>query len=342
MAPNDGSDVRINKEIKSLSKEFNIYYLGISQDENSSPFIADYVVDSYVIRGKRKSLSTITKLYYYFLFIICSKKISSVHVVNEEFGVIFSPFLCFFYTVLDVFDSNFLKKNIPANKWKFIKWLLYKPSNKVIVTDKNRYDYYPSFIKSKSVIIENYPNKLNYTYKNYIDTETLKIAYVGSLSKVRGSLIVKNILDNSSKVSFLFAGWIYDEYTNLLINNNKDRIEYVGVVKQNEVNRLINEKCDYILCVYEPSNDNNINASPNKVYDAIQTLTPVIINSEVKISNFVEKNQLGYVIPNFNNINYDVLINELVKNKYIINENLAAKFCWENQEDTLISLHKTK
>ena len=38
---------------------------------------------------------------------------------------------------------------------------------------------------------------------------------------------------------------------------------------------------------------------PNKIYDAIQIQTPVIINSEVKISKFVEKINLGYIIKDY-------------------------------------------
>ena len=104
----------------------------------------------------------------------------------------------------------------------------------------------------------------------------------------------------------------------------------------------LSQKVDYIICVYEPKNLNNINASPNKIFDAIQIQTPVIINREVKISKFVNDINLGYIIKDYFNINYNDLYNDLVKNRksYRIDNGLRKKYCWEYIDHNLISAHK--
>ena len=71
---------------------------------------------------------------------------------------------------------------------------------------------------------------------------------------------------------------------------------------------LAHEKADYILSVYAPLNENNINASPNKIYDAIQTETPVIINAEVKISDWVRTKRIGFILPKYEVNNYTAIV----------------------------------
>ena len=75
------------------------------------------------------------------------------------------------------------------------------------------------------------------------------------------------------------AGWIETIIQKFYLKNTKNILATKELLSQYEAIKL-SEKVDYIICVYEPKNDNSINASPNKIYDAIQVQTPVIINSE--------------------------------------------------------------
>ena len=117
-------------------------------------------------------------------------------------------------------------------------------------------------------------------------------------------------------------------------------MEFLGVLTQQQSTELA-AQCDYILSLYEPINENNINASPNKIYDAIQVGTPVIINREVKVAAFVEENQLGYVLDSFYADDYPKLVEELVyrKRNYQFSEKLRARFTWEAVEDKLVDAH---
>jgi hypothetical protein len=101
-------------------------------------------------------------------------------------------------------------------------------------------------------------------------------------------------------------------------------------------------QCDYILSVYEPINENNINASPNKIYDAIQAQTPVIINAEVKIAGFVKEKKLGYVIHSFYENDYSQMIQKMkrLKSTFTFDTILQNSYTWEAIQAKLLKAHR--
>ncbi len=341
VSTNDGSDTRINKEIKSLAKSYNIIYLGVGKHSTIN-FAKSYCSEFHLINGIRNHPVTIIKQIVLFLKLLITKKIHSVHVINEQLMIFFYPFLFFKHTVLDVFDSIFLRWNKPKNKWKFLKKFIYAPVNKIIVTDENRKKLMPEFLSSKIEVIQNYPylGKTKPVKKN--DNRPLTIFYFGTLNKSRGTEFLIDLLSLKKPIKIMMAGWITDKITEKLIEY--DNVEYLKVLNQNQVSELASKNADYILCLYEPNNSNNINASPNKIYDAIQTQTPVIINNEILVSDFVKKNNVGVIIPSYYSYDTCEIYNTLQqqKNNFTINEKLKSKFSWESIENKLLKTHEKK
>ena len=70
------------------------------------------------------------------------------------------------------------------------------------------------------------------------------------------------------------------------------RVDYRGIVTLAEALELA-AGCDAVFCFYAPVNVNMINASPNKVNDALAVGRPVIINSEVKVAAWVAAGRRG-------------------------------------------------
>jgi hypothetical protein len=70
------------------------------------------------------------------------------------------------------------------------------------------------------------------------------------------------------------------------------RVGYHGVVSARRALELA-ASCDAVFCYYAPTNANMINASPNKVYDAMAVGRPILINREVKVSAWVVENAVG-------------------------------------------------
>jgi len=339
ISSNDGTDTRIVKEIKSLCEDFNIIFVGIST--TSENFIKDYCDEYYVIPGKRKNPITILRQFLLVLYLLLFRKINSVHIINEQLMIFFYPLLFFKYTVLDLFDSIFFKKNLIGNKGNLLKRIIYAPVDKIIVTDHNRLSLMPDFLKNKCVVIPNYPNKI-LVNKRKIRSNKLTILYTGWLGFNRGSEIIEGLLKTGLPLHIISAGWFSDSKTEELVKKFPQYIEYKGVLPQSTVLDICSEKADYILCVYSPINQNNINASPNKIYDAIQVKTPIIINSEIKISEFVKNNNLGMVIPSYNVSDFKALYLSLMerREKYSWDSSLSDKYSWEKLSRRLIMLHK--
>ena len=337
ISSNDGSDMRINKELKTLSGKFEITYVGVGLS-NADCYAREYCKLFYLIIGRRNHPLTILKQLILVIRLM-RMKFSSIHIINEQLMIFFYPLLFKNYIVLDIFDSIFLRLNKSKNKWKLLKDIIYGPVNVILVTDQNRKTLMPDSSQTKIRILENYPNKyLNPIKKRNVD-DTVVILYNGGLGKYRGTDLVEKILALNRNVKIIMAGWFADNHSMELANH--PQVDYRGIMLQDEALQIAADEADYILCVYAPTNENNINASPNKIYDSIQTKTPVIINAEVKISSFVRKHNIGLIIENYKMEDIQSLIDRMFekKNSYLFSDELIQTYTWENIEDVLINAH---
>ena len=335
---NDGSDTRINKEIKSLYPYFDIDYIGIGKQLDKA-FIQEYCNTFNVIKGYHFNKWDLIKYYWLFLKLFFTKKYHTIHVINEQNYMLFLPFLMFHrHVVLDIFDSIFLIRKM--NNWTLkLRDFIYKKVRNIIVTDYNRKSLMEESFHHKIDVIGNYPYaRVKPVLEN--KTNLLKIFYYGTLNEERGTKMLQALIDTYKDVKVIMAGWISDDNARKMTEHNQ--VEFIGTVTQEKALDIASE-CDYLMCVYEPNNINNINASPNKIYDAIQVETPVIINGEVKVSQFVSDNELGIVIPDFYNINSTTFYERLKNNKdkFTFSDELKEKYTWENEEKTLLRLHQS-
>ncbi|MDJ1484959.1 hypothetical protein QNI16_30950 [Cytophagaceae bacterium YF14B1] len=336
---NDGSDTRINKEVKTLSSQFDITYIGIGKSTEQS-FVKEYCRQFLVVKGHHKSPFVFLKYYLLFLRAFLFRSYQSIHVINENLLLIFFPFLWWSRKkiVLDVFDSIFLRAK---NKNTWLESLCYKTPKVIIVTDDNRKQLLPTPFHAKTVVVENYPYRFREEVQKISTPDELLVFYNGSMSKVRGTELLLQLLRLDSGLKVKMAGWVYDEMTKEL--SQHPQVEFLGVLPQRTTMQVASQ-CDYILSLYEPVNENNINASPNKIYDAIQAGTPVIINQEVKISSFVKEHNLGYIMSSFYDSDYKQILDNWLrlKKNYVFDTQLLEQFTWEAVEDKLLKAHQSR
>ena len=297
VSSNDGTDMRINKEVQTLSKVYPVVFLGVAESWEAAEFLHTQCLSTYIVHGKRNHPITIIKQIVVFLKLILRHRIHSIHVVNEQLMIFFWPFLFFYHVVLDVFDSIFLRLNIQRNKWAILKKIVYAPCNQIIVTDEARRDLMPDFLQKKLFVLPNYPFQYNGPISKSNPEETLKILFFGWMGMSRGGSIAKGLLEIDDRVELIMLGWFVDDECRQLAKH--PRADYRGVIPQAEALEIAAREADYILCLYEPLNQNMINASPNKIYDGIQTETPLLINREVKASSLVEELNIGITIPSY-------------------------------------------
>jgi hypothetical protein len=343
ISSNDGSDMRINKEIKSLhAAGAGVYFVGVkSSPENC--FVKPFCREVFLVDGPRNTPASFARLFFTVLRILLSRRIGSVHVINEQLMIFFYPLLFFRHTVLDLFDSLFLKYNHPGNSLSILKWLVYLPVNRIIVTDERRLSLMPDFAKSRCSVLPNYPH-LRPTAIRRERTGPLCLLYNGWMGKNRGTEIIEGLLATGLPMKVIMAGWFSDEDTRLMVQKNPQSIEFRGVVPQEIALEWAENEADYILCVYAPVNENNINASPNKIYDAIHTGTPLIVNREIGISAFTSDNGLGIVLPSYTGHDFISLYHLLTekRNSFSWDKNLTRTYSWDNAEQILLRCHHLK
>jgi len=336
---NDGSDTRINKEMATLSRKYAIDYVGISPHGNP-PFFASLVRRFVLIKGRSRSPITLAKLCWRVLALRWQNRYDSVHVINEDLYLILMPWLFGLPVVLDVFDSSFLKWRMP----RWVTWLgqrlSYALPTKIIVTDDERAALMPCFAQAKLVVIPNYPFRYDGPFYAR-EPAVVRILYAGSLLARRGTHFLERLLAAAPDVRVVMAGWIRDEPTHALAKN--PRVEWKGLLPQRESIAQAT-RCDFILCHYEPLNLNNIYASPNKIYDAIQAGAAIIINPEARISRFVREQNLGVVLDAYEPADFTAVAESLrqFKAHYQPNTALRDQFLWENVEGRLMEAHTTR
>jgi hypothetical protein len=333
---NDGSDTRINKEIATLSREFAIDFVGIAETE-ARPFIADRVRQIVLVRGRRRSVLTLLHWWWNVFLLRCRNRYATIHVINENLLFLLWPFLLGQSVVLDIFDSMFLKSSLPGWLRHLGQRFCYSLPKKILVTDEDRASLMPEYAAAKLLILPNYP--FRYTGELLTrDPAVIRILYAGSLVERRGTEFIAQLLAASSDIHVVMAGWIRDQSTQAL--TTQARVEWLGVIPQHEIIRQAS-RCDFILCHYEPSSQNNIYASPNKIYDAIQAGVAVIINPEIRVSRFVREHHLGVVLDAFEPTDIQAVIQSLrnFKASFRPDPALRNQYLWDSVEDRLLSAH---
>jgi len=332
----DGLDSRTNKEIATLSRSFTVDYLGVSAT-GQKPFFTGQARRIELIPGRTRSIKTLLRLAGRTIVLLCRNRYASVHVVNEDLYLLFLPLLLGQRVVLDVFDSSFLK-------WRMPNWVIgmgrrisYTLPAKIIVTDDERAGLMPAYVQHKLVVIPNYPFQYNGPFEKR-EPGIVRVYYTGSLSARRGTDFIRQLLDAAEDVRVVMTGWIRDETTRQL--STHPRVEWLGLVTQ-EQSITLATRCDFILCHYEPKNTNNIYASPNKIYDAIQAGCAVIINPEVRVSRFVREQGLGVVLDAFEPADMKQVAQALrdFAKSYRPNPALRAEYLWEKVEPLLLAAH---
>jgi len=337
---NDGSDTRIIKEIKSLSQNFEITFIGI-QTPSSTADMLPSSCQKFFIKGLRRSPITIAKLFFQVAW-LCPWRFSSVHIINENLALVLLPLLVLArHRVLDIFDSYFLKSSSRLMNLSkaILQRIIYGSASIILVTDEARLNLLPEWSRAKTRILPNYPlNDSSNNGSRSVREGPLTIFFSGSIGRDRGIPFLINLIKQDSQLVVHVAGWLYDQQGEELTSH--PQIKYHGVVHQMKAAQIA-EQCDYILCLYEPNIPNNIYASPNKIYDGIQAGVPVIINQEVLVSAFVRDENLGVVLESYNPSNIASVLEELKtrRNQFTHIKQMHGKYTWEKIEPVLITAH---
>lgn len=175
------------------------------------------------------------------------------------------------------------------------------------------------------------------------DEKEIRILLSGTLTIERG---VQTLLDAVNMVTVpirvIAIGWFNSDVVKELVINNP-KFTYLGVLPNAQAIKIA-RKCNAVYCYYNPISTNNIYASPTKFYESISIGTPVLINSETKISGYIAEHKLGLSAPFHDPAalahNLSMLTKSPATEKYL-SDFFQKHFSWKATSDHFITSIKS-
>lgn len=351
---NDGSDVRIGKVCRSLSRYgFEVTFIGWNRAPNSNHQIDLGGANRDVLNLYTKHGRGTIKGYFVFGRFI-AKTLKRIRpdicvVVNEDLALFVLPFKgVYFQTlVIDVFDS-LVDRHDGRTRFlvlmlKMIERFTRGMADRLIATDEKRFERF-GVHKNKTVVIQNYPEDPGDELWRTIPDGNIKIYVAGTLTEGNGLRKVLSCADRCPELRIISAGWLRDEFANEVFSRHPS-VDYRGVVTLKTSLEYAAE-CDAVFIHYQPSSTNSRMASPNKIFDALSVGRPVIVNEESGVGEWVSSNQLGFVVAYADLESLVRVVNQLKEFRNQIPEFgfkarslFQANYTWNHMEVRLVEMY---
>lgn len=239
----------------------------------------------------------------YFLFgiarAILRERPRVIHAANEEIAFWCMPFAKMTHASLicDIYDSlpdRIVSKSTSLHAVaKWVASTVYRNADAVIIADTSRIERLP-FLPKTLVEILNTPTEVEDTAE-VLPTGPVKVLASGNLHLGRGIQQLLEAAHQAGGIEIHAAGMLGDEFAKELFSTDPN-VVYHGVLPHSEVMQLA-VQCDATFAYYAPQSQNNIYASPSKVFEAMCVGRRNIINSETRISTWITARDLGYSAP---------------------------------------------
>ena len=187
-------------------------------------------------------------------------------------------------------------------------------SSSIEIWYKNKYNFNNIYtIRNFPIKIQNFSNyKSNYLDQFKINKNKILFCYHGLLSTARDVQTLANFFKNNPDCGqILFIG--FGELTDLIKNYSLkyNNIFYSQPLKLNELFSCL-IKVDIVFSLFKFRSLNEVYSLPNKMFEAINVGTPVIVNSGGEAANFIKTFNIGWEIKSIEN-DLKVLISSITK-----------------------------
>lgn len=300
---NDGTDVRVGKTCRSLVRlGYETHFIGwdrrpTSQKDRDLGGATVHLMCHETPHG-RGNLAGQGRFLAHIVGVLRRIRPTVVCAVNEELACAVLPFKGILYDrlVCDVFDS--LAARASTRSWhkrlplQLVSFLGSTGADRIIATDEYRLKMLGRFART-AIVVENVPEDPGEELALKIPDGAIRIWAAGSLESEKGFGELLRAIEPLPDVVVVSAGWPYDEFaSNVFIKH--PRVQFHGIVTARRALELA-ASCDAVFCYYAPVHAYRTNASPNKVYDAMAVGRPVLINREVRLAAWVEREGVGSV-----------------------------------------------
>jgi glycosyltransferase involved in cell wall biosynthesis len=300
-------DTRLRKEIDTLLKCG--YEVKVIIWERGWPFTCDKKVDVKGL-GLNAPIGRINSLLYfpiwflYLVFWLFKSEWDVVHAVNFD-TYLFSLIAAKIKNkpiIYDIYD--FYGDMMPAILRNIIikvdKRLL-PFSDVLILADEARVEQIGGNIHKNIFTINNSPEEYNFD-KNYHEDNinTFKVFIGGKILKERCLDVVISAIGKIEGAKLSIRGHCDEtgyKQQIMQLSQKFDNIDMYldGVPYEEIVKGTLN--ADLTIALYDPDIPNNRYASPNKLFEAMASKIPIIVNENTSMADIVRKEKCGIVIP---------------------------------------------
>lgn len=327
-------DVRLQKYVKACIEE-GCPYLVLSWDRMhncNNVYPHEYQFKMYSPYGNKwKNIISIVCWYLWIILMLTKhfREYKVIHACNIENLIISIPFkLLNKKIVFDIYDTVNGK----------IEHVFAKKSDLLILPSTLRFEQI--FMERTDVKnyleIENVPFlSNNISLKTNVEfPQTVHLAYVGVLQRdIRGLENLFELVNTDKRFTLDVAGvgeGLEDELRDMSSRNT--RIKYHGKVSYERALEIMSS-ADFIVALYYLIAAEHKYASPNKYYESLYLMRPVITSNNTLVGNKVKECNTGYVIDDtFESLKslFQNVDSADFKDNYIIKRN-NCKELWENK-----------
>ena len=313
-------DGRILTHLDALTEGFpkaNILFLLFpdgNTDVNLSPSIQirEFNFKLRKLFSKYVILQYVTALVFAIYQIATILKYKPKIITVCDLSAALGPVILSFFTRLNIiYDDHELFErptNIIEYFWYYVERRILKIANGIIVANKERRKilYFIFKPKCKMVVVTNHPYNKKNTYNNPINKRLKEIKkknkillHQGRIFNERGSKEIKQIINQlPHDWCFCTIGVPNREFNALFDEGLYDKSKFInlGYVNYDEVQSIWNE-VDASIIIYKSNFINNRYCAPNRLFFALNTGVPIIVNKENPIlSEVIKNNKNGILI----------------------------------------------
>lgn len=251
-----------------------------------------------------------------------------------------------------VFDAHELFPEVPElinrprvkTVWKSIENHIFPKLEATYTVSQSIADYYNEKYGIKMQVIRNMPylESISSTQRTPYKTDRKTIIYQGALNIGRGLEWIIHAMPYIENALLVIVGEgdIKDKLQALTHTLNlSNRVSFVGKVLPDKLKEYTSS-ADLGLCLLENRGLSYYYSLPNRIFDYIQAGIPVLATDFPEIRNIVGKYKTGILINQYEPEYIAQVVNKILSEGFSTNhfQKLAADFCWENEEKTLLSI----
>lgn len=247
-----------------------------------------------------------------------------------------------------IFDMHELYISGRFEKFAFIikrilKFLQNK-SYKIIYLNDIQKNTMSSRNKEKLVFLPNYPELERFKGAEKTYSDKLRISFTGTVRQYES---LKALIDATGGNDNIFVSINGDGTSYLKVKEasvNYSNVEVTGKFNYKDIVGFYNNS-DLFYCAYNNNIINHNNAIATKFYEAIATLTPMIVTKGTEMDNICKKYNIGIGIDSQNSSEIKKVLNDLYYNRTKINnmavnmQKMQFNFSWETVATNLENIY---